>query len=140
MKYLTSPADETRFYSNTLLDLSLSQIKETSAPRRGEVCLLDMAEHKRLSVLFYALRYGIKERCQSLISSEKAYKQLYFSRLSKGYVAMKSILCRKRQANQGARRLRKIHLQNLVVKSFSSLLWNVSQAAKLREMQSTADL
>ena len=53
--------NETRFYSNSQL-LSESEIKE----RTEGVCLYDIAERKRMSVLFNALRFGIKARSVSL--------------------------------------------------------------------------
>ena len=46
--------NETRFYTNSLL-LSTSEIEE----RTEMVSLLDIAERKRLSFLFDALKYGI---------------------------------------------------------------------------------
>ena len=50
MKYFT-PVDEERFYSGSLLDLSKSQVQEYS--------IFDLAEHKRMSTLFNALRSRI---------------------------------------------------------------------------------
>ena len=71
MKYF-SPG-ETRFYSNSLLDLSNSPVRE-SAGGAIDLSMFDIAEHKRMSVLFSALRYGIKARTRAITSSEISYK------------------------------------------------------------------
>ena len=71
MKYF-NPA-ETRFYSNSLLDLSNSQVQEPGI----DYSIFDLAEHKRMSVLFTALRYGIKARKEADANNEKAYKYQY---------------------------------------------------------------
>lgn len=72
MKYF-NPA-ETRFYSNSLLDLSNSQVNE---PGHIDYSIYDLAEHKRMTVLFTALRYGIKARKRADESSELSYKHMY---------------------------------------------------------------
>ena len=49
------------------------------------------------------------------------------------------LIVRKKKCRQRAMRLRKIHLQNLIVKSFSSLLFNSQQKIKVRDMNSVAN-
>lgn len=73
--------------------LSDSEIRE----KTEMVSLLDMAEHKRLSVLFSALRYGIKARSRALECNQIAYDYLYDSLLQKCFIGLKSLLLRKRR-------------------------------------------
>ena len=70
MKYF-SPG-ENRFYSNSLLDLSSSPVRESAGAI--DLSMFDIAEHKRMSVLFSALRYGIKARSRAITNSEISYK------------------------------------------------------------------
>lgn len=140
MKYFNP--GETRFYSNSLLDLSNSQVQENNVATNSNCnpvpSIYDLAELKRMAVLFSALRYGIKERARSLIANETSYKHQYLTYLSKGFISLKMLIKRKRKCRQRALRLRKIHLQNLVVKSFSAILFNAQQKVKGREMTQVA--
>ena len=64
---------------------------------RSEVSLFDAAEHKRMSVLFHALRYGIKYRLISLKNNTKAYDHYYNKLLGKSYLSLKMQIVRKRK-------------------------------------------
>ena len=94
IKYF-NPA-ETRFYSNSLLDLSNSPVRE-SAGGVTDICIYDIAEHKRMTVLFSALRYGVKARTRAITNSEISYKHQYETYLSKGLVALKMLIVRKKK-------------------------------------------
>jgi hypothetical protein len=76
---------------------------------RSEVSMFDAAEHKRMSVLFHALRYGIKYLVTKERNNEKAYDHCYDKLLSKSYHSLKMLIFRKRKIRQRASRLRKIH-------------------------------
>ena len=65
--------NETRFYSGSLLDLSVS-LRSSMQP---DFAIYDIAMHKRMTVLFTAFRYGIKERSRSIINKQKCYDHLY---------------------------------------------------------------
>ena len=126
---------ETRFYSNSLLDLSNSQVNEQG---HIDYSIYDLAEHKRMTVLFTALRYGIKARHRADANSELSYKHMYQTYISKGLIALRMLMVRKKKVRQRAVRLRKIHLQNLVVKSFSALLFNCQSEVRVRNLNAMA--
>ena len=88
------------------------------------VSLFDVAERKRFGTLFSALRYGIKARTKSIENNKLAYDFLYDSLEAKAFAVFKNMLLRRRKIKQRVVRLRKIHYRNLVVKSFSALLFN----------------
>ena len=92
-----------------------------------------------MSTLFNALKYGIKARNRADFVNEKAFSLLYDSLLSKSFVALKMMLSKKKKCRQKAIRLRKIHLQNLAVKSFSTLLFNAKTKIKVRRLEQMAD-
>ena len=96
--------NETRFYTNSLL-LSSSEIEE----RTGMVSLLDMAERKRISFLFDALKYGITQRSKAINNKSRAYDHLGNNLLRKSFLTFKWILARKRKIRHRMVRLRKIH-------------------------------
>ena len=59
---------------------------------RSEVSLYDAAEHKRMSVLFHALRYAIKYRFLKEKNTEKAYDHLAEKLTWKGFCVLKGQL------------------------------------------------
>ena len=88
------------------------------------ISLFDIAERRRFGVLFTALRYGIKARSRSIKCNKLSYDFLYDSLLAKSFSVFKNMFLRKRKIRTRVSRLRKIHYRNLVVKSFSALLFN----------------
>ena len=92
-----------------------------------DFAIYDIAEHKRMTVLFNAFRYGIKERSRSILNKQKCYDYLYRKLLYKALIALRYRIVRKEKCQEGATRLRIIHMQNLVVKSFSALLFNAKK-------------
>ena len=70
----------------------------------------DVAEHKRMAVLFTAFRYGIRASTTAIENSEKSYKHRYLTYISKGFIGLTMLIKRKRKCRQRAMRLRKIHL------------------------------
>ena len=133
MKYF-SPGEEERFYSNSMLDLSKSL--STTGGGVKDYSIYDLAEQKRISTLFGALKYGIRARKRSLLVKEKAFSYLYDSLLKKAFLSLRSWLARSRKCRKKATQLRKVHLRNLVVKSFSSLLFHAEGASKKKHLDS----
>ena len=74
-----------------------------------------------------------------MINNEKAYSYLAQTLTSKGYIGIKMLIIRKRKCQARAIRLRKIHLKNLIVKSFSALLFNSQSCQRVKNLNKMAD-
>ena len=126
------------FYYSPDLCLSDSNLRENDASF-ATVRGYGLARRKRLSFMFRYLQYGIKLRTWHIEQNEKAYDRRYQVLAKRAILALRMAVVARRKVRSHAAGLRKIHLRNLGVKSFSALLFHARTTIRERKLNKEAD-